>query len=49
MANKIRETIKGYNSYIENIEEKIKVKTVIFDDKYEMITRRKDIEDVKDL
>lgn len=50
MANQVKETIKGYNSYIENMEgENIKVTTVLFDDEYEMITRRKNIEDVKKL
>ena len=50
MANQVKETIKGYNSYIENMKgENIKVTTVLFDDEYEMITRRKNIEDVKKL
>ena len=44
------DTIGGYNSYIENVRDKnVKVTTVLFDDKYEMITTRKDIKDVKKL
>ena len=42
MINQVKETIKGYNSYIEDMEnENVKVTTVLFDDEYEMITKRK--------
>ena len=50
MKNQAKTTIKEYNSYIENMEgENIKVTTVLFDDEYEMITRRKDVDEVKKL
>lgn len=48
MKKQAKTTIKEYNSYIENMEEEnIKVTTVLFDDEYEMITRRKDVDEVK--
>lgn len=47
MKKQAKTTIKEYNSYIENMEgENIKVTTVLFDDEYEMITRRKDVDEV---
>lgn len=50
MKKQAKTTIKEYNSYIENMEvENIKVTTVLFDDEYEMITRRKDVDEVKKL
>ena len=44
------DTIGGYNSYIES--QKInhaKVTTILFDDKYEMLTKREDIKNIKKL
>ncbi len=50
MINQVKETIKGYNSYIEDMEnENVKVTTVLFDDEYEMITKRKIIGNIKKL
>lgn len=50
MESQVKETIKGYNEYLENMEgDDIRVTTVLFDDEYEMITRRKNIEEVKKL
>ena len=44
------DTIGGYNSYIAGVKDKnVKVTTVLFDDKYEMLTNRKDIKEVKKL
>ncbi len=42
-----KDTIGGYNSYIENFKDKnAKITTVLFDDKYEMITKRQDVKDI---
>lgn len=50
MKNQVKETIKGYNNYLESMEEDdILVTTVLFDDEYEVITRRQNICDVKRL
>lgn len=44
------DTIGGYNSYIESQKaNNVKVTTILFDDKYEMITKRENIKDVKKL
>lgn len=44
------DTIGGYNGYLKNMEDKAaKVTAVLFDDQYEMITERKDIQKVKEL
>ncbi len=44
------DTIGGYNSYIENFKNKnAKITTVLFDDQYEMITKRQEVKEVKDL
>ncbi len=44
------DTIGGYNSYItSNKNKNYKVTTVLFDDKYEMITNREDIKNIKKL
>lgn len=44
------DTIGGYNSYIKKEKNKnAKITTVLFDDKYEMITERENIEDIKEL
>ena len=45
-----QDTIGGYNSYIESQKNNnVKVTTVLFDDKYEMVTNREDIKNVKEL
>ena len=42
-----KDTIGGYNSYIAKFKDKnAKITTVLFDDKYEMITKRKDINEI---
>ena len=42
-----KDTIGGYNSYLANFKDKnAKITTVLFDDKYEMITKRKDINEI---
>ena len=39
-----KDTIGGYNGYINNFKSKnAKITTVLFDDKYEMITKRQDV------
>ena len=44
------DTIGGYNSYIESQKNNnVKVTTVLFDDKYEMVTNREDIKNIKEL
>lgn len=44
------DTIGGYNSYIESQKNNnVSVTTVLFDDKYEMLTNRCDIKDIKPL
>ena len=41
------DTIGGYNGYINDFKNKnAKITTVLFDDKYEMITKRKNVNDV---
>lgn len=50
MKDVLDDTIGGYNSYIESQKNKnIKLTTVLFDDKYEMINERCDIKDIKPL
>ena len=50
MANAVDDTIGGYNSYLlKQKGKKVKVTTVLFDDKYEMINAREDIENVNKL
>ena len=45
-----KDTIGGYNSYIADFKDKnSKITTVLFDNKYEMITRREDINNVHKL
>lgn len=42
-----KDTIGGYNGYINDFKNKnAKITTILFDDKYEMITKRQDINDV---
>lgn len=44
------DTIGGYNSYInEQKKNNAKVTTILFDDRYEMLTKREDIKNVKEL
>ena len=44
------DTIGGYNSYLDSLKGKnINVTTILFDDKYEMITEREKLEKVKKL
>jgi uncharacterized protein YegL len=44
------DTIGGYNSYInEQKKNNAKVTTVLFDDRYEMLTKREDIKNIKKL
>ena len=52
MYNSVSDTIGGYNSYLEDQRKKninIKITTVLFDDKYEFLYKRKSIKDVKNL
>ena len=45
-----KDTIGGYNSYLKDFKKKnAKITTVLFDDKYEMITKRCNVKDVEDL
>ena len=45
-----KDTIGGYNGYINDFRDKnAKITTVLFDDKYEMITKREDVKDVANL
>ena len=45
-----KDTIGGYNGYINDFKKKkAKITTVLFDDKYEMITKRQDVNDVPKL
>lgn len=45
-----QDTIGGYNSYIESQKNNnVKVTTVLFDDKYEVITNREDIKNIREL
>ena len=42
-----KDTIGGYNSYINDFKSKnAKITTVLFDDRYEMITKRQDVNEV---
>lgn len=44
------DTIGGYNSYIDDLKNKeARITTVLFDNEYEMITKRQDVKDVKKL
>ena len=44
------DTIGGYNSYIKDFKNKnAKITTVLFDDRYEMLTKRKDVKNIEDL
>jgi len=50
MHNVVEDTIGGYNGYLEQQKGKnVKVTTVLFDDKYEVINCREKIENVKKL
>lgn len=50
MAGTEKDTIGGYNSYIDKFKDKdAKITTVLFDNQYEMITRKKDVKDVTKL
>ena len=45
-----KDTIGGYNGYINDFKNKnAKITTVLFDDKYEMITKRKEVNEVPEL
>lgn len=45
-----KDTIGGYNSYINSFKnENVKITTILFDNKYEMITERKDVKEVSEL
>lgn len=45
-----KDTIGGYNSYINSFKnENAKITTILFDNKYEMITERKDVKEVSEL
>ena len=44
------DTIGGYNNYISNFKNKnAKITTILFDDKYEMITKRQNVNEVPKL
>ena len=44
------DTIGGYNSYLESQKgSNVKVTTVLFDDNYELLTNRTNIEDIKEI
>ena len=50
MSGMESDTIGGYNGYLKNMKKRnAKVTTVLFDDKYEMITKRENINNVKEL
>lgn len=50
MRNTEKDTIGGYNSYINDFKrKKAKITTVLFDDKYEMITKRQNVNEVPEL
>ena len=50
MAGTEQDTIGGYNSYIKKFKDKnAKITTVLFDNKYEMILKRKDVKEVSKL
>lgn len=45
-----KDTIGGYNGYINDFKSKnAKITTVLFDDKYEMITKRQNVNEVSEL
>lgn len=47
-----KDTIGGYNSYIEQLKKEnanAKITTILFDDKYEKIVDRKEVKDVEEL
>lgn len=45
-----KDTIGGYNSYINSFKnENAKITTILFDNKYEMITERKDVKEISEL
>ena len=45
-----KDTIGGYNGYINEFKKKnAKITTVLFDDKYEMLTKRQNVNDVPEL
>lgn len=44
------DTIGGYNSYIDDLKNKeARITTILFDNEYEMITKRQDVKEVKKL
>lgn len=50
MSGTEKDTIRGYNSYIKNFKGKdAKITTILFDDEYEMITKRQNINKVQKL
>lgn len=50
MQGSEKDTIGGYNGYISDFKNKnAKITTVLFDDKYEMITKRQNVKDVPKL
>ena len=45
-----KDTIGGYNGYINDFKNKnVKITTILFDDKYEILTKRKNVSDVPKL
>lgn len=45
-----KDTIGGYNSYINSFKNKnAKITTILFDDDYEIITKRQDVNEIKEL
>ena len=50
MGGTEQDTIGGYNSYVKDFKDRnAKITTVLFDDKYETITKRKNIDEVQPL
>ena len=50
MSGTESDTIGGYNNYLKDFKKKnAKITTVLFDDKYEMITERCNVKDVEEL
>ena len=50
MCGTEKDTIGGYNSYIEDFRKKnARITTVLFDNKYEMITKRQNVNEVSEL
>lgn len=50
MAGIETDTIGGYNSYInDNKDKDVKVTTVLFDNEYEMLTKRESIKNIKEM